>query len=412
MSPSAPREEPPAVEHRGRRTALGVVFTTILIDFIGFSVLIPVLPLYAEQLGASSFEVGLLLSLYALAQLVFLPAWGWVSDRMGRRPIILVSLLGTAFSFVMLALAHSLAMIYLARVVGGFFAASIGTAQAVVTDLTPASERARGMGLIGAAFGLGFVVGNALGGLLAAVHPRAPFYAIAALALANLAVAWIWLPESHPEDARPKDRRGLGRALIPAPLRLVAALHDRRIGLYLYLFFHIFTAFAALESMLALFMHQRFGLGPRDVGFVFAYIGVFIALTQGLLVGQLASRLGEIRLVVIGLAATGIGLLAISLVPAYGWLYVVGPFIAFGNGIAFPAFTSLYSKACHSEKAGELLGESQSMATAGRIVGPAWAGLALGHVALGAPFAIAGVLMLIALAVFLRGRPTLLGRRA
>ena len=183
----------------GTKTQYGfwVVFTTIFLDFIGFSVLIPVLPLYAVELGASAFEVGLILALYAASQLVFLPAWGRLSDHIGRRPVILVSLGGTVLSFLLLGAAHSLAMLYVARVLGGFFAASIGTAQAVVTDLTPPHERACGMGLIGAAFGLGFVLGNALGGELAAFHERIPFYTVAGLALANLGLAWWRLSETH-----------------------------------------------------------------------------------------------------------------------------------------------------------------------------------------------------------------------
>jgi MFS family permease len=147
------------------RAVLLVVFTTILIDFVGYTVLIPVLPLYAERLGASDLQVALILAVYALAQLLFLPAWGWVSDRIGRRPVILVSLFGTVCSFVVLAFAESIAMIYVARVLAGFFAASIGAAQAVVTDVTPPAERAGGMGVIGAAFGAGMVVGSVLGGL-------------------------------------------------------------------------------------------------------------------------------------------------------------------------------------------------------------------------------------------------------
>ena len=160
------------------RTVLLVVFATILIDFIGFSVLIPVLPLFAERLGASPLQVALILTVYALAQLLFLPAWGWVSDRVGRRPVILISLFGTVCSFVVLAFADSIGMIYAARVLAGFFAASIGTAQAVVTDVTSPSERARGMGIIGAAFGAGMIVGPMLGGLTAELHEKAPRGAI------------------------------------------------------------------------------------------------------------------------------------------------------------------------------------------------------------------------------------------
>lgn len=401
-----PSEEPP---ERTARAVLWIVFTTILIDFIGFSVLIPVLPLFAERLGATPVDVGLLLTVYALAQLLFLPAWGWFSDRVGRRPVILISLFGTVLSFILLAVAESLATVYAARVLAGFFAASIGTAQAVVTDVTAPSERARGMGIIGAAFGAGFVVGPMLGGLLAAVDERLPFYAIAALAAANFVAAWVRLPESRPSQAARPGYASLLRSLVPTPIRLAAAVHERRIGLFLYLFFHIFTAFSALEAMFTLYIAERFGAGEWEAGKMFAWIGLFISLTQGFLVGRLAGRFSETSLVVAGLLTTAAGLLAIAFVPSYSWLYAVGPVIAVGNGIAFPSFTSLYSKACEADQAGELLGQSQSMVTTGRIVGPVWAGFAMGAVALGAPFVIAGLLMLVGCGLFIAARRTLVG---
>jgi multidrug resistance protein len=391
------------------RSTLGIVFTTILLDFIGFSVLIPVLPIYATRLGATSFEVGLILSLYAAAQLVFLPVWGWLSDRVGRRPVILISLLGTVASFLLLASGDSLATIYVARILAGFFAASIGTAQAVVTDVTPDSKRAQGMGMIGAAFGLGFVLGPALGGWLSAFDERAPFYGIAVLAFLNLVVAFARLPESHPPERRRRDLRGLARTLVPTPLRFLVAHHDRRIGRYLFLFFQLFTAFAALEAMFSVYLNKRFSMQPLEVGYVFAVIGVSIALTQGVLIRRLAPWLGEVRLVVIGLVVQGAGLGLIPLVSAPEWLYLVGPVIAVGNGLWFPSFTALYSRACHTENAGELMGESSSMATTGRIVGPLWAGLAMDRIDLGAPFVLAGGLTFAALALFWLWRETLLG---
>ena len=401
--------EPVAASSEARtRTVLWIVFTTILIDFIGFSVLIPVLPLFAARLEASDFEVGLILAVYALAQLLFLPAWGWISDRFGRRPVILSSLAGTAVSFVVLTFAESVEMIYLSRALAGFFAASIGTAQAVVTDVTGPRERAGGMGVIGASFGLGLVLGPALGGGLAELLGElAPFYAVALLASGNLLLAWRKLPETRPPRKGPPNSRSLAISLIPTPIRLIAAVHERRIGLYLYLFFHILTAFAALEAMFTLYLNKRFGLVEWEAALIFAWIGVFLAVTQGLVVGRLAARFSESALVVTGLLAMAMGLIAIAIAPSYAWFFLIGPLIAIGNGIAFPSFTSLYSKACEAEQAGEFLGQSQSMATTGRIVGPAMAGLAMQWIGLSAPFLIAGVLMLLACALFVVARGVL-----
>ena len=389
------------------RSVLVVVFTTILIDFIGFSVLIPILPLFAQRLGATPLEVALLLAIYALAQLLFSPLWGWVSDRVGRRPVLLVSLFGTVCSFVVLAFADSIAALYAARMLAGFFAATIGAAQAVVTDVTRPEGRARGMAVIGAAFGAGMIVGPMLGGILSAFDEKLPFYAVAALAAANWALAFWRLPESRPPALSPLGSFEFWRALVPTPLRLVAAVHERRVGLFLYLFFHLFTAFAVLESLITLYVGARFGATMLDVGLLFAWIGLVLVLTQGVALRRLVRRLDEPRLVVLGLAAMGIGLALLPALPGFGWFYAAGAVIAFGNGIAIPAFTSLFSKACRAERAGELMGESQAMATTGRIVGPVCGGLLMQSVSPGAPFFVAGAMMLAALALFQAARPIL-----
>ncbi len=408
MNGSDPPPETAAFQSARSRTVLLIVFVTILIDFIGFTVLIPVLPLYAERLGASNFQIGLILTVYAIAQLLFLPVWGWVSDRIGRRPVILVSLFGTVGAFLVLAVAETLAVIYLARVLAGFFAASIGTAQAVVTDVTRPEERAGGMGIIGAAFGAGMVLGPALGGVAAAFHPQAPFYFVAAMAGVNAVLAWFYLPESRPEGLRKPDMQELGASFVPAPLRLLWAVHERRIALYLYLFFHLFTAFAVLEALFPVYAADVFGKNELDIGILFGWIGVVLFITQGLLLRALVEWAGEQRLVWVGMLAMGLGLVTIAWAPSFGWCYVVGTLIAFGNSICFPAFTSLYSKACEAANAGELMGQSQAMATTGRIVGPMLGGLLMDHWAPETPFLIAAAMMLAAILLFRMFRSVLL----
>ncbi len=391
-----------------RRTLLGVVFATILIDFVGFSVLIPVLPLFAERLGATPVEIGMMLAIYALAQLLFLPAWGWASDRIGRRPVLLVSLFGTTASFILLAVAEDIPTVYLARALAGFFAASVGTAQAVVTDVTPPSERTSGMGLIGSAFGAGMILGPVLGGLLAGWDPKAPFYGVAILAGANGVIALFALDESRPAELPKPPWRDLAASLIPTPIRLLSAVHERRIGLYLGFFFVFFSAFSVLEGMITLYLGERFGADEFDAALVFAWLGVFLALTQAVALPRLVRRLSEFNLVCIGLALMALGFFSVALAPAFAWFFAIGPLIAVGNGLAFPTFTSLYSRACRAEEAGELLGQSNAMGTAGRIVGATGGGLLMAKVGLTSPFWAAGIVMVAGLAGFILLRGSLL----
>jgi DHA1 family tetracycline resistance protein-like MFS transporter len=405
---SAAGSEAVRASGRSAHAVLLIVFVTILIDFVGFSVLIPVLPLYAERLGASPHQIGFILTIYALVQLLFLPTWGWVSDRVGRRPVILVSLLGTAVSFLVLAAADDLPTVYLARALAGFFAASIGTAQAVVTDVTSPEERASGMGVIGAAFGVGMILGPVMGGILAALDARAPFYAVAILAVANFGLAWLRLPETRRRDDTPPRWRDLFAQLVPTPLRLLGAVHERRIGLYLYFFFHLFTAFAVLEGLVTLYLNLAHGASEIDVALIFAWIGVVLAVTQGFLLRHLVAVLGEARLVALGLVAMGCGLAAVARAGSLLAFYPIGTLIAFGNAVAFPSFTSLFSRACEHDQAGELMAQSQSMATAGRIVGPIAAGYAMEHFSLESPFWIASAMMFAALVLFQLSRRTLL----
>jgi MFS family permease len=378
----------------------GIIFATILIDFLGFSLLIPVLPLYAEKLGASPDEVGLILSLYAIGMVLFLPIWGWISDRVGRRPVILVCLIGTAASFALLAVAETVSEIYLARVLGGFFGASIGTAQAYVADITGSEERARGMGLIGAAFGIGFVLGNAMGGLLYPLHPEAPFWSAAALTLVAFLFGLLFLPESRSRETSPSGLGSLLRACVPTPVMAFFRVHSLRNRLYFYLFFHMFASVSALEAMFPLFA-ARIGWDVWQTGLFLAYIGLVVAATQGLLIGPMTSRFGEVPLVSTGLALTASGMLLFATFRAAPLLLLAATAVAAGIGITFPTFTSLFSKVLGPEEAGEYLGHSQSMAQTGRALGPYWGGWALLGIGITAPFWLGGLGLLAALGIFL-----------
>jgi MFS family permease len=384
-----------------RRLALAVIFATILIDFIGYSILIPVLPRFEKTLGASAFEIGLITSLYALGLVLFLPLWGWMSDRVGRRPVLLASLLGTTFSFLWLAFADSLASVMLARLVGGFFGASIGTAQAYVTDLTAEHERAQGMGVIGAASGAGLVLGTALGGVLGAVDPNLPFYATAAVAALNFVLAAFALPESKTRVPTDTGVRGLLRVLIPAPLLVMASVHGRPQRLYLFLFLQIFFAFSAVEAMFPLFAAARFGWGEMQTGLYMAGVCIVLGASQVGLVGRLSREWGEPTMTTIGLGLLALSLAGLSFADSFLTLTPCALGVALGGGLAFPAFTSLFSKACGAHEAGEYMSQSQAMVHTGRTLGALCWGWVFASFGAGAPFLLAGAALLGALALFL-----------
>ena len=391
-----------------RRLAIGVIFATILIDFIGFSILIPVLPRFEQTLGIDAFHIGLITALYAFGLVLFLPLWGWVSDRVGRRPVLLVSLLGTACSFVLLALADTLAAVLIARFLGGFFGASIGTAQAYMTDLTDENSRTQGMGVIGAASGVGIVLGTALGGVLGSIDPTLPFYATAAVAAANFVLAAFALPESKAAVPAQTGLSGLMRVLVPAPLLVAASVHGRKQRLYLYLFLHIFFAFSAIESMFPLYAAARFGWGELQTGLFMAAVCVVLGGSQGLLVGRLSRAWGEPAMTIAGLAILGAGLAGLSASYNMATLTPCAIAVALGGGIAFPAFTSLFSKVCGAHEAGEAMSQSQAMVHTGRVLGSLCWGWVFVTAGSGAPFLFAGIALVGALGLFLAGSRVLL----
>jgi predicted MFS family arabinose efflux permease len=249
--------------------------------------------------------------------------------------------------------------------------------------------------------------GPAAGGALAALHEQAPFYAIVAVAGANFLLAWLALPESRPAGLPRPPWKDLARALVPTPLRLLTLVHDRRIALFLVLFFVFFAAFAVVEAMGTLYLGKRFGADELDSALVFAWIGLFLTGTQAGPLGRLVDWFGEVRLLVIGFALTAVGIAAVAWVPSYGWFFAIGPVIAIGHGLAFPSFTSLFTRLCRAEQAGELLGQSNSMATAGRIVGAVGGGALMSESFLAAPFLAASALLTLGLLLLVL-RPLLL----
>jgi DHA1 family tetracycline resistance protein-like MFS transporter len=392
--------------------ALAVLFVTILLDFVGFSILIPVLPEHLRGLGADSAEVGLAVALYGFAMVLFLPLWGWMSDRFGRRPVLLSCLLGTAASFVLMALAQTLTMFYIARALTGFFGASVGTAHAYVTDVTEEHNRAHGIGLVSAAAAAGMVFGPGIGGLLHAISPLLPFYGTAGLAAAAFVAAMVLLPEPRAESRASAGWKRLAVSVIPTPIIIFFNVHSNRTRVYLYLFFHLAAAFAPLEAMFPLYAADRFAWTTLHVGLYVSYLAGVLVITQGVLIRQLARVVSESVLVIIGLGLAGPSLVLLTRVESLVGLAITGLGIAVGFGIAYPSFTSLYSKHCSTPgQAGEYMAHSYAMTQTGRGIGAYLGGLAFHHLGITSPFVLGGLGLCVALGLFALGLRFLLRRR-
>lgn len=340
-----------------------IIFAIIFVNLIGFGIVIPLLPFYGDHFGATGFQIGLLFASYSLSQLIASPILGSLSDRYGRRPILLLSLLGTVTSFAMLALANSLAMLFAARIVDGISGGNISTARAYISDVTSEGERAQAYGLIGAAFGLGFIFGPALGGALGTISYAAPAWGAAALAAVAFGVTLAGLPETHRRTRR--DR--------PLPWRDVPRLITRPVlGRVLLVDFLYWVSFAVYQTTFALFGKIRFGWGVTEVGYLLAVVGVIGAIVQGGLVGLVVRRLGERKTLVAGLllAAAGLG--------ATAFVYSVPLFVALlipasvGAALSNPSLIALISHASGKEEQGSVQGVSSSLESLGRTLGPVW----------------------------------------
>jgi len=386
---------------------LAAIFLTVFVDLVGFGIIVPLLPFYAEHFHASPETVTLLMAIYSLMQFFSAPLWGALSDRHGRKPVLLASLLGIGLSYLWLAFADSLWALFAARALAGIMAGNIAAAQAYIADVTPPEKRAQGMGLIGAAFGLGFILGPAIGGLLGGEDPAAPRFLGPGLAAAGLSfLALIFAVVALKESLDPAHRTVAGHRALSRFSALAAGLGDPQLRLTVILLFLVTFVFAGMESTFALWSERAFGWGPAQNGYVFAYTGVLVALVQGGLIRRLAARFGESHLVLQGAIALGLGLLAIPFVHSLVPLLVAMALLAYGAGVSNPALSSLISLRSPDEARGATLGISQAATSLARILGPALAGLAFGGLGRSGPFLAGAVVMLgvLLLALKLPGR--------
>jgi len=359
------------------RSPLVVIFTTVFIDLVGFGIVIPVLPFYAEgsRFNATPRTVGLLFASYSIMQLIFSPILGRLSDRYGRRPVLLLSLIGTGIGFLVLGFAATIWMLFFGRILDGITGGNISTAQAYIADITTPEERARGMGLIGAAFGLGFIFGPAIGGILSMWGIHVPFLFAAGLCFANALLLYFRLPETVTPDRPARNTADSDRGFA----QVFTSLKQPRLGFVLTIYFLFIVAFSIMTTSFSLYTMFRFGYDAQHNGYLFAYVGIIAVIIQGGLIGRLVKRFGEVPLVIVGALFFAGSLFAVPFVgPETGGLLgllVGGGIFSMGNSLSTPALTSLASKSVGPAAQGSVLGVVQSVASLARAVGPSLAAI-------------------------------------
>jgi MFS transporter, DHA1 family, tetracycline resistance protein len=394
--PTAERLRAARPAQPGGRARLAVLFATVFIDLLGFGIVIPFLPLYAQRLHVTATGIGLILSSYSLMQLLFAPLLGGLSDHYGRRPIIMLGLLGSSISYLIYGFATSFTLLLTSRAVHGACAGTVATAQAYVADTTTESERAHGMGMIGAAFGLGFVLGPALGGLLGHSDLRIPVFFAGLLTLANLFFAALILPESR-QKAPPAS---LGWIVVAAPLlKLPLQLTSHRLSRLFLIAFLETSAMAAFEATFALMVSAMYGYGARGVGELLAFAGALQAFTQGYLLRKIVARYGELRLVRFGMVAFAAGMAPMASLSSRALLWLMLGLLALGYGLASPSVASLISRSTDDSLQGETLGVNQSALSLARICGPLIAGFMYQTLAPAAVYIAGALTALVALAL-------------
>jgi DHA1 family tetracycline resistance protein-like MFS transporter len=387
------------------------VFVIVFVDLLGFGLILPLLPFYADAYGASPFVVGLLAASYAAAQLIGAPVLGRLSDRHGRRPILLISIAGTVVGFLLLGLAEPLgralagdssvattnaiilAILFLSRILDGVTGGNISVAQAYITDVTDEENRARGLGLIGAAFGLGFIIGPALGGALSAGGRYAiPAFVAAAIATLNWFAVLFWLPESLTDEIKAELAKQPARSILSVR-ELLNALKRPRFGPLLNVRFFYGLAFATFTGVFALYAQYRLGLDSTGTGYVLAYVGLLSVLVQGLAIGRLTKRYPENRLIFGAVIVLSVSLLAWAFAPNILLLLVVLAPLSFAAGVLNTVINSSITKSVYPEEVGGALGVAASVESLTRVIGPAAGGLLLGALGTWAPGVIGAVIM-------------------
>jgi DHA1 family tetracycline resistance protein-like MFS transporter len=360
------------------------IFLIVFIDLLGFSIILPLLPFYATTFGANAVTTEALVAIYALMQFISAPILGRLSDRLGRRFVLLVSLAGNIVAYIILGFANTLLVIFIARAMAGFFGGNISVAQAYITDITDEKNRAKGLGLIGAAFGLGFIFGPALGGILSQFGFMVPALVAAGLAIINLVLVFFWLPESLTKEKRDAmlERNNQIPFTIPA---LIAVLRRPHVGPLLSTRFFFAIAFSMFTSVFALYGLYKFKLNAQTTGYVLAYVGVLSVIVQGFLIGLLTARFKEAILIFWSIAIMSVSLLGWALAPSLPVLIIILIPIAFAGGVFNTVINSSISKSVHPDEVGGMLGIGASLESMTRVISPILGGILLQQFGAGAP---------------------------
>lgn len=408
---------------KNNSSALITVFLAVVIDLMGFGIVLPLLPFYASEFNATPVVIGLLYSIYSFAQLIFSPIWGGLSDRVGRRPIMLVSTLGAAIAYVIFGLAHSLTILFLSRLIAGIMGGNISTAQAYVADVTTPENRAKGMGLIGAAFGIGFLFGPAIAAVL--IHPSfmnilhisehnrfaVPGFFAALMSLLSFLLVFFKLPETVDQKTRIADAKII-KPTIFSPKFWTLAFEDKKSRVpFLFTMLigcMLLSSFgqSSLYSALPLFCETMFSISAEKVGLMFAFMGLIGVLAQGMAIRPLVKKYSEEILFLTGAVFMTVGFILISLSPSKSVLMISLTVMTLGWSLIIPTLASLISKEADPAQVGATMGISQGMASLGRVIGPTWGGVlySVGH---RLPFAATGIILFLMVLVGLKIKPGL-----
>ncbi|MBV9934278.1 MAG: MFS transporter [Actinobacteria bacterium] len=364
----------------------GTIWVTVALDLVGFGIVFPILPIYAHRFGADAVSATGMVAVFSAAQLLFAPVWGRLSDRIGRKPVLIVSLVGTAIGSLVTGLAGSVAILYLGRVIDGISGGSVSVAQAAVADIAAPEQRARLLGLVGAAFGVGFVAGPALGALSALGGPRVPFLVAAVIAAVNALVASRRLPETRPET----------QPHAPRPLFDRQAWLEERVLPLVFTAFLSLSAFSAFEATFPFFGEVRLHFGEVSTAATFAAIGLPLLVVQARLIGPAVDRLGERAVLVAGLVCNAAGLFLLASVHSVAALIAPMALLVVGQGLASPTMTSMVAGRAGGHRRGAVLGVQQAAGGLARVVGPIAGGLLFKHIGVPAPYLTGGAVMVAA----------------